>query len=430
MRKWTKEHARLIGKIIFADFLKKPLDKYRCTIEEVERSSIFERLPILIRRLSMAQASTREDAITSGVIAEIARNGKSFSIRYVYEGFNKIYLVDTSKTEMLVTERCFARSEIEEVNSYLHKLRRISSRNELTHRVIKGIVKHQGRYLTTGNPIDLVPLSQVRLVDWINRKQKNLTPGCPVVLPALYGDICNTWISRLVNPVRSKGSNGGNGVSVIVASGEAKPLRWFFQTQRDVNKRLIKQILDPVRNGISNGVDKENIALHKKIVGLTDNHIKFILKSEYGITLSRRTVGHCREEMGIPPAKRRLSGYKYPPLSANFSVLYPLTVESVRTNAPDKPGIYEFRLKAEEIDYTNCKTQVIYIGSTRNIKKRLREHLGRNSKNGNMKYFLKRQECFFRYILVKKDWKKEERKLYRLFMDTYGSAPKCNRVSP
>ncbi|MFH1122756.1 MAG: hypothetical protein V1758_03765, partial [Pseudomonadota bacterium] len=205
MQEWTKEHARLVGNIIFADFLKKPLDKYRCIIEEVERSSLFERLPIVIRRLSKAEASNRKDVLPSRVIAEIVRSGQSFSIRYVHEGFNKVYLVDTTKTERLVTEGSFPRSEIGEVNSYLHKLRRISSRNQLTHRVLKGIVKHQVRYLTTGNPVNLVPLSQVRLVDWSNRKQKNLTPACPVGPPALYGDICNTWISRLVNPVRSKG---------------------------------------------------------------------------------------------------------------------------------------------------------------------------------------------------------------------------------
>jgi len=431
LRKWTREHARLVGNIIFADFLKKPLEKYRYIIEGVERSSILGRLPIVIRRLSKAEAGNRKDAYPSRVIAEIIRSGRSFSIRYVYEGFNKVYLVDKRNTEKLLAEGSFARSEIEALNSHLHKLRRISSRNELTHWILKGIVKHQGKYLSTGNPIDMVPLSQDRLVDWINREQKNLT-----------SKICNTWISRLVSPLRSKGSKGVTEISIIEPSGEEKSLRWFFQSRKEVNKRLIKKILDPVSNWISNGVDKENIALYKKNIGLTDNQIKDILKSEYGITLSRRTVGHCRKEMGIPSAKRRLSGYKYPPLSANFSLLYPLTLEGVLGNAPASSGIYEFRLKAKEIDYPNGGTPVIYIGSTGNIKKRLRDHLGKNSKNGRIRDFLKNRECSFRYVRFSAPrprtltklrgcgWRQKEKELYELFVATYGSAPKCNQISP
>lgn len=118
-KKWTKGRARLIGRIIFADLLEHPLEKYRCIIEEVERSLLFERIPIMIKSFSKAQASSRKDAVSSGVIAEIARGGNFFSIKYIYEGFNKMYLVDTRKTERLVTEGSFVRSEIEEVNSFL-----------------------------------------------------------------------------------------------------------------------------------------------------------------------------------------------------------------------------------------------------------------------------------------------------------------------
>jgi len=153
-------------------------------------------------------------------------------------------------------------------------------------------------------------------------------------------------------------------------------------------------------------------------------------------------VGHCRKDMGIPSAKRRLSGYTYPPLSANFSVPYPLTLEEVLRNAPPCPGIYEFRLKAKEVEYPNGKTQVIYIGSTRNINKRLRDHLGKNTKNGRIRDFLKNHECSFRYIQFSGPqprtftkvrgggWRQKEKELYKLFVATYGSAPKCNRISP
>ena len=372
MHKWTKEHARFVGRVIFANFLELLLEKYRDIIAEAERLLYCEEASnntVTVRRLSKAKVSSKKTNRSSKVIAEIVKSSKGFSIKYVYDGFNKTYISHGTPHSKL-----------------FYKLRRISSRNELTHRIIKGIVEHQKIYLETGNTIDLVPLNQADL------------------------RIDNSWTSRLVNKI-----------SVITPSGEEKLLKSFFQTQKDINKRFIKQLFDRENEDIEAGRLKNP---------LTDNQLRGKIEKEYGLSLSRWAVGHCRKDMGIPPAKRRLSGYKYPPLSANFSMLYPLDLEEVLKGAPSSPGIYEFRLKGKEIEYPNSKTQVIYIGSTRNIRKRLREHLGKNGKNGDIRNFLKRFDCSFRYILFKKNWQEEEKRLYRLFMDTYGSAPKCNRVRP
>lgn len=382
MRKWTKEHARFVGRVIFANFLKIPLERYKNIIGEVE--GLFYReggdnTTVTVRCLSKAKISNKKGNRLSKLIAEIVKNSKGFCIRYNYEGFNKIYTnCGTSRSKLFC------------------KLRRISSRNELTHRIIKGIIEHQKKFLSTGNPIDLVPFSQIELSKWLNGKQSSKTDF--------------SWVSRLVN-----------GISVITPSGEERILKSFFLTQRDINKRLIKQLLDKENEDIETGMLKRP---------LTDNQIRAKLESEHGLSLSRQSVGQCRKDMGILPAKRRLSGYKYPPLSLNFSVLYSLTLEEVLRCAPSSPGIYELQLKCKEIEYPNSKTQVIYIGSTRNIKKRLREHLGRNNKNSYIKNFLKKLGCSFRYIQFSKNWRKEEKKLYSLFTTTYGAPPKCNRVSP
>lgn len=380
MQKWTKGHARFVGRIIFANFLKLPLERYRNIIEEVEKSvscGSYSGRALTTRVLSKAKIAKNKNR-SSKVIAEIAKSGRGFSIRYTYSGFNKIYLND----KFFDTKRHLD----QRYSSFLFRLRRISSRNGLTHRILKGIIEHQKKFLETGNPIDLVPFSQVQL------------------------PIDNSWASRLVNRL-----------SIITPSGEEKPLKWFFQTQKDINKRLIKQLLDKENEDIESGRQKKP---------LTDNQIRTKLESEYGVRLSRHSIGLCRKVMGIPPVKRRLSGYKYPPLSMNFSMLYPLVLEEVLRNAPSSPGIYEFRLKVKEMEYPNGKTQVIYIGSTRNIRKRLREHLAKNSKNGHIKDFLKKFGCSFRHIQLSKNWKEEEGKLYNLFFTTYGAQPKCNRVRP
>lgn len=353
MQKWPKEHARFVGRIIFANFLKLPLENYRDFIRETERCA-----NSVLTTNVLSKAKIFREPKRSKAIAKIERVGEEFSIRYTYGGFNRIYITRGS-------------------SPLFYKLRRISSRNEVTHRIIEGIISHQRKYLERGNPIDLVPFRQVQL------------------------SIDNSWISRLVNRL-----------SLITPWGEEKPLKWFFQTKKDINKRFIKLLFD------------------KEKKPLTDNEIRARLKSEYGVRVSRHSVGHCRGDMGIPPARMRLSGYKYPPLLANFSVLYPLVLQEVLRNTPSSPGIYEFQVEGREIEYPKGKTRAIYIGSTRNIKKRLREHLGKNSKNGHIKDYLKKYGCSFRYIQVPEGWKQEEKRLYDLFTSTYGVPPKCNRVRP
>lgn len=369
MQKWTKKHARFVGRVIFANFLELPLERYRNFIEEAEQSLYREGggdSLVTVKHLSKAKLSRNK---SPKVIAEIVKRKNGFSVRYTYEGFNKIYITGGFQNSKL-----------------FYKLRRISSRNELTHRIIQGIIEHQKRYLETGNTLDLVPFGQVNLL------------------------FDNSRVSRLVNKL-----------SIITPSGEEKPLKSFFQTQKDINKRLIKQLLDK---------ENEDIEAGRLKSPLSDNELREKIEKGYGIFLSRWAVGHCRKDMGIPPARRRLSGYKYPPLSANFSLIYSLVPEEVLKNAPQRAGIYELRLKGKEIEYPNGNTQVVYIGSTKNIKKRLREHLGKNSKNGHIKGFLKKAGCRFRYIQFSKNWKEEEGRLYALFVSTYGASPKCNRVKP
>lgn len=142
--------------------------------------------------------------------------------------------------------------------------------------------------------------------------------------------IDNSWTSRLVNRM-----------SVIIPSGEEKLLKAFFQTQKDINKRLIKQLL-----GKENG-DIEAGRLKKPLM---DNKLRAKLEREYSLFLSRYSISHCRKNMGITSAKRSLSRYKYSPLSVNFSMLYPLVLKEVLRYDPSSPDIYEFWLKGKKID--------------------------------------------------------------------------------
>ncbi|MDA3814409.1 MAG: GIY-YIG nuclease family protein [Candidatus Cloacimonetes bacterium] len=358
-------------------------------IEEIEMSPLINKVPVIVKRLSQTGSTIRREKYSANVIAEMIKNNKSLSIRYTYNGFNKRFQIEEHRTEK---SRTYDKNS--EMDRFVHKLRRISSRNELTYQVLQEIIKRQSEYLVTGNPLYLTPLTQLDLSKAISIEDRKID---------------NSWISRLIS-----------GLYVLTPSGEERSLKYFLPSQKQVNKFFIKDLLDKETKDIISG---------KMEKPYSDVQIKNIFQVQ-NRKLSVRSIAQYRIEMGIQPAKRRISGYKYPPLSANFSLLYPLTVASVRTNSPTSPGIYEFRLKNREIEYHNGKTPVIYIGSTGNIKKRLRDHLGKNTKNGRIRDFLKNHECFFRYIRFSKDWNKEEARMYQFFFSTYGAQPKCNRIKP
>lgn len=279
-----------------------------------------------------------------------------------------------------------------------NELRRITSRNKITHEILKGVIKHQECYFRSGNPLDLIPLSQVQLSNWLNSSN---TDG---------NYIDNSVISRIIS-----------GKFLITPFGDEIPLRYLFPTQKEINKRLIKEFLDKETQDLESGEIKRPAS---------DREIRDNLRRIYHLDISRHSIGTCRQELGIPASSRRIYGYKYPPLSTNFSLFYSFEMESVNNNAPCSSGVYELRLNSTEIKYPIGSTSVIYIGSGKNIRKRLKDHLRPGSKNGAVKAFLRRHKCLFRYILLLKEWKEEEKRLYDLFVSTYGSPPRCNRVSP
>jgi len=280
--------------------------------------------------------------------------------------------------------------QLKEIDQFLHRLRRISSRNKLTHGIIKSILEYQQKYLFSNNLIDMIPFSQVSLANKLN--------------------VSSSWISRVTK-----------NMTIILANGQEKALNFFFPSEREITKFHIKELLDKEQKFLKTG---------KINRPLSDGEISIELKKKYGLCTLKESVNKCRNALGIPIAKRRITYYKYPPISTNYSILYLLTFDSLNNNAPSKPGIYEISLKGRMIQYQKSRTEIIYIGSTKNLKKRLREHVGPSSKNGEIRAFLRRHTCLFRYIILQKNWRKEEAKLYNLFVDTYGAPPKCNRVRP
>ena len=140
-------------------------------------------------------------------------------------------------------------------------------------------------------------------------------------------------------------------------------------------------------------------------------------------------MAYCRKELGISSYFER-NGYVYHILAANFSQVYPFTISSVESNAPLYPGIYELCVDGQTIEYAAGCCQTIYIGSAKNLRKRLLGHLSSSSKNGGIKRITKEKRCVFRYLRVVRRWRQEERRFYQLFLSAYGDSPLCNQISP
>jgi RNA polymerase sigma-54 factor len=174
---------------------------------------------------------------------------------------------------------------------------------------------------------------------------------------------------------------------------------------------------------------------------LTDEAIATILEREYGIHLLRRTVANIRHDLAIPDCRSRSQRMSYLAATEGFSALVPLTPQALRTAVPSQPGVYEIRAALGE-PMNEVKEgwlekgtsprahSVVYIGSTGDLRKRLGDHLRGSSDNVLLYKHLADGAARVRFRLVNEGWRWAERDLYRVFCETFGTPPLCNRMSP
>lgn len=415
------EERDLIGKIILADFLGYRLEKFIKFIQAVEELPLYKKLirEGIIIRTPLSEAKILKegnDSIVSsgvGVIAKI-KKGSDFSVHYTNECFSTEYIVDEEKLRGIINDVKLKEEEKENICGVLHKLRRISTRNLITHEILKGIVERQREYF------EFEPNSETRNEDELDLKLKPLRRR--ELAKNLSNSACGgSNLSRSFIIDTSRISRVTRGLCIITPQGNEVSLKSFFPTRRDIVKRHIKAIFNREKEDIRNGRLKKPY---------TDEELRCKLKDEYNVSITRREVAYCRKEMGVLPYTKRVYSYGYPPLSANFSKIYPFTSASVKNNAPASAGVYELRLADGRVEYPEGSSPVFYIGSAKNLRKRLLDHLNQNSKNGGVKRFVTEESCVFRYLQVPKRWTQEEKNFYNLFITTFGDSPVCNHVSP
>ncbi len=400
-----KKQPKLIGKIILAKFLEYSVERFIAFVSNIESSQLYKKLVQdgVIMPKSLAGVLWQKDTATlvkSGVIARV-EGTDNFFLCYTAREFSIEYQISDEKLTSYLNSLKPAEEERKNINSLLHKVRRISTRNLIVHRVLEKIVEHQRGYFASNNEFNLKPLSQAGLARLIS-DSKNGSPSLDFTIDT----------SRISRALRK--------LSIITPNEKEIPLRFLFVSRKDMVKRGIKAILNREKQDIGSGrITKPH----------TDEELKHIIKEEYGLSVTRREVSYCRKELGISPYLKR-NGYVYHTLAANFSELYPFTALSVEGNAPAGPGVYELCLDTDVKEYPTGCCQTFYIGSAKNLRKRLISHLNSNGKNGGIKKAIKERPCVFRYLRVPQGWDQEEKKFYNLFVLTYGDSPQCNHMSP
>lgn len=405
---------KLIGKIILADFLEYRLEKFINFVSAVEKQPLYKKLSregIIIRKpLSGAKILSAEKESVSvlagdGVIAKVK---KDFFIYYTNECFSVEYIVDNEKLRGIINDVKLTEEEKQNFRRILHKLRRINTRNLITHEILKGIVEYQSDYFESKSDNDLN--LNLKLLSRLELARTMASSNCEENSHSHSFVIDASRISRVTQ-----------GLSIITPQGKEVSLKSLFPTKRDIVKRHIKVVLNKEKGDICNG------KLKKPYI---DEELRRKLNEDYELSITRREVAYCRKELGILPYSERVNSYGYPPLLANYSKIYPFTIAAVKNNAPTRPGVYELRLNGNRIEYPKGCCQTFYIGSAKNLRKRLLDHLSPSSKNEGITRLVKEKRCVFRYIQVSKEWGSEERILYNLFVTTFGDSPVCNHVSP
>jgi len=154
---------------------------------------------------------------------------------------------------------------------------------------------------------------------------------------------------------------------------------------------------------------------------LKDKDIQYLL-AQKGVHLSLRTICNCRKLLNIPNYREKAAYYGK---EVTFSD-YILLSKKYFTKIPTEAGVYELSISSK-IDYLNCRSNVIYIGSSKNLRKRTANYTGNKLKNKRLRKFISNYDVFVRFYLTE-SYSLIERSLLKSFANNYGGLPTANSI--
>jgi RNA polymerase sigma-54 factor len=379
-----------LGRIVVARFLELPLRTFERRVRALEQAPRFQELlrdAVRIGSLSGQPSVTTRRTRGDDLLGVIQRGGDEVVWRYGSLAFDREYAFDE-----VVLGRLMARGDLE-LTRLVGRLRLVNTRNRLTHALVQTLIETQRDYVLSGDPLRLKLLSQAALSARIRARGT-----CPV-------DADPSRVSRLLRHL-----------AVRLPDGDVVRLRSLCPVARDLHRRYVSWVTKQ---------ERVRMVEDRNLVPMTDREIAATVREEFGARLLTRTVAYIRRDLGIPGSRERARRSEYLSIRVGFSPVLSLTAETLYEQVPTGPGVYEIR--RAEAPPGMCP--IIYIGSARDLRKRLGDHLRGWSDNALLQAHA-RGGMRFRYRPVAARWRDFERAVYRAFCATFGTPPLANRMSP
>lgn len=157
-----------------------------------------------------------------------------------------------------------------------------------------------------------------------------------------------------------------------------------------------------------------------------DTQISELLGIKYNINISRRVVCDVRKKYLIPKAKKKsiFNFYSYlKDFNNNVKKLNKKNISSLENNLK---GVYELSSNKSNF-YPFLKNKIIYIGSSSNIKKRLKTYTSKFAHTKDIRNFLKENVDIYFRIIKSLNYKEFEKTFINDFIDMHGDLPKLNK---
>lgn len=396
--RFNPARAELIGKIVLARFLQRPVTAILAAAREAERIVRCARL------LNGATPALRRHVLEFAVWRHHSSPGEAVgSVEWIHGRPTVVYhsrylACEYTIDDSLLAARLsrFGQNQVRTALRAVRTLLLLSTRNRITHGMCRTLLQVQHEFLRAGDDTRLVPVTGRELARAVRAS------GVHAADP--------TRISRLLRST-----------VLILPDGIPRPLKLLCPTSRIVLRTLVREILERERQRRATG---------HLTATWDDEEIARRIRPRPGVFVSRRLVAYCRQALGAPGARIRSRRACYIAATMNFSGFSRLDRMSVLKHAPLAPGVYELRIPPGEPGHAPDCVGVIYLGRAKNLRRRLLAHTARNHRNDRLAHHIRCARLLFRNRIEIGDLKRAEQSLYRLFRDTYGRPPECNKMSP
>lgn len=260
----------------------------------------------------------------------------------------------------------------------LYGLININIKNLFTYQVIQTILKLQSRYIKTNNMQDLVYIPHKKIIEYVDHNY--------------HTTIYSTTISNVCKTVLFK-----------TKKNDSFHIKFLLPPKHFIYYQKIKYCL--------------NYDLYLSDIQLS-NDIELLFK----IKLSPQVIYNTRKRYLIP-AKEKRDRCIYCTYEQFFSKTLQLTSENIK-HLEKMQGVYEL-LSEESIQYDYSYSNTIYIGSSQDIRKRMRSYLFGDGHTQKIQSYLQKHTISFRFI-QSTEHKILEKDIFNAFKALYGNSPLLN----